>query len=267
MYQIRKLKPAPFSREILVAPISLLIFFFLLKISGPQAAYVALVPLFIMMMLIGLLIYVRTKNTGHIVLAGIGFTMVIMSVLFALYGRGVSKPFMGFLIIVMVILLPILLYMTFTRKNKWRTREMLELAAFPVKDIESGFTERPMPVGKADFTPGEMEAFTEFMKRNLIGIPVYDQDKIIFVINYNYSFLMGFNNEYKEKTYVSFDRDGNVLAHISLQDYMKYRDRYAFDQLCESMGKLVIEFLDLYKKGEGQRVIDQLNDLQLNPFT
>jgi hypothetical protein len=267
MYQIRKLKPAPFNKEILVGPIALLIFFFLMKTSGPQAAYIALIPFMLLMSMLGLLIYLRTKNAGHIILAGVGAAGVLMALLFGIYGRDVSKPLMGAVILLLVILLPILLYMTFTRKNKWRTREMLELAAFPVKDIESGFTERPMPVGKADFTHGEMEAFTEFMRRNLIGIPVYDEDKIIFVINYNYTFLMGFNNEYKDKTYVSFDPDGNVLAHISLKDYMKYRDRYAFDQLCESMGKLVIEFLDLYKKGEGQRVIDQLNDLQLNPFT
>jgi len=267
MYQIRKLKPAPFSKEILLAPISLIIFFFLLSIAGPEIAYLSLIPLFLGLGLLGLLIWLRTKNTGNLVLALMMMVTLVMSILFAIYGRDVSKPLIGGIIIALAILMPLLLYMTFSRKNKWRTREILELAAFPVNDIESGFTERPMPVGKADFTPGEMEAFTEFMKKNLIGIPVFDQDKVIFVINYDYKILLGFNKEYKDKTYVSFDKGGIVLAHISLQDYMKYRDRYAFDQLCESMGKLVIEFLNLYKKGEGQRVIDQLNDLQLNPFT
>ena len=267
MYQIRKLKPAPFNKEILLAPISLIIFFFLLSIAGPEIAFLSLIPLFLGLGLLGLLIWLRTKNTGNLVLVLMMMAVLVMCVLFAIYGRNVSRPLIGGIIIALAILMPLLLYMTFSRKNKWRTREMLELAAFSVKDIESGFTERPMPVGKADFTKGEMEAFTEFMKKNLIGIPVYDQEKVVFVINYDYKFLMGFSNDYKEKTYVSFDKDGNVLAHISLKDYMKYRDRYAFDQLCESMGKLFMEFLELYKKGEGQRVIDQLNDLQLNPFT
>jgi hypothetical protein len=37
----------------------------------------------------------------------------------------------------------------------------------------------------------------------------------------------------------------------------------AFDQLCTSLGQLFIEFFELYKKGEGIRVIDRMDDLKL----
>ena len=40
------------------------------------------------------------------------------------------------------------------------------------------------------------------------------------------------------------DFDGNVSASISKKDYLAFTEELAFDQLCDSLGKLFIEFMD-----------------------
>jgi hypothetical protein len=112
-----------------------------------------------------------------------------------------------------------------------------------------------------------MDGFSYFTKRNLIAIPVHDQDKVAFVISQDYYFTLGFDNSYLNKTFILFESDGRVLAHISKHDYLRYRDNYAYDQLCDSLGKLFIAFFEDYKKGESIRIIDRLNELNFNPIT
>jgi hypothetical protein len=267
MYYSRKLRPKNFTPEFLIPIIVLPAFLILLKLFGPQAAYLFLAPVFAVTGTVGLIIWIKTRNIGHLMLFFMMVLITIMSIIFIIYGKGANRPLMGALIVGLLILIPLVIYFTISKKNKWRARELLEMAAMPVKDIESGFTERPLPVGKLNYTTIEMEDFLKFLRKNLIALPVYDNDKIVLVINYSYKFILGFENKYLDKTYVSIDSDGNVLTHISRGDYMQYRDQYAFDQLCESLGNLMINYFDLFRKGEGARIIDQMNDLRLNPFT
>jgi len=49
-------------------------------------------------------------------------------------------------------------------------------------------------------------------------------------------------------------------------NYQKYRDTYSFDQLCEQLGLTFVDFLELFKRGEGSKIIDKLNSLRLNPI-
>jgi len=141
------------------------------------------------------------------------------------------------------------------------------LAAKPVDDIKKGFSERPYPVGLIDYTSIELDGFSYFLKRNLIAIPVHDQDRIAFVLSQDYSFILGFDNTYLNKTFILFENDGRVLAHISKRDYIRYQDNLAYDQLCASLGKLFIEFFDQYRRGESINIIDRLNELNFNPIT
>jgi hypothetical protein len=49
-----------------------------------------------------------------------------------------------------------LLYLFLGRRLKWRGREILELAARPVKPAPDAFTGRPRPAGRAQYTRGEI---------------------------------------------------------------------------------------------------------------
>ncbi len=267
MYFSRKLKRAPFPKEMLVPFIVLPALLLLIKIDGPQLAFSFFAPVCLFIFAIGLLIFIRSGSKGHLLFSIVYFLLFIMSILFALYGKSVSRPLMGFILVSIFMISPFIIYMTYNRKMKWRVREMLELAAMPVETKESGFTERPFPVGKIDYSREVMAGFTDFLRTRLIALPVYEDEKTIFVINTSYSFIMGLNNKYFDKTWVSVDKDGNILVHISHKDYMSYREQYSFDKLCESLGNVFIEFYRYYHKGEGIRIIDQLNDLKLNPIT
>jgi hypothetical protein len=267
MFFARKLKPAPFPKEFLIPIIILPIFFLLIALAGPRLAYLFLIPVFLFVGLINLLTWVRARNSGHLLVMIAMVLITILSIMFVIYGKGAPKPIMILLIILLIGSFPFIWYMTLTRRTKWRKREMLELAAMPVDETESGFTERPFPAGKIDFTRSELDSFIKFMKSRMIALPVFSNEKIVFVMTTDYGFVMGFTTRYDDKTWISVDNEGEVLVHISRGDYMLYRDNFSYDKLCESLGQVFIEFFGFYKKGEGQRIIDRLNDLRLSPIT
>jgi len=154
-----------------------------------------------------------------------------------------------------------------SKKNKWRRREVLELAAYPVVDTTNGFTARPKPTGSADYSKKHILGFAEFLSKNLIAIQYVEKEKVIMVITKNrLSHLLNLKNEYSDETYVLFDFEGNVTVNINKQDYLQYKEALSFDQLTDSMGDLFKEFLELFKNGESVRIIDRMNALKLNPF-
>jgi len=77
---------------------------------------------------------------------------------------------------------------------------------------------------------------------------------------------IGLRHDYAGFSHIIFNYDGKVSAHISKGDYVKYRDRLAFDQLCDSLGNLFIEFYQLFVGDEAEKIKDQLNALRLNPL-
>jgi hypothetical protein len=50
---------------------------------------------------------------------------------------------------------------------------------------------------------------------------------------------------------------------MSKKDYLDFKEELSFDQLCDNLGKLFISFMEYYKKGETQRILDRLNELKL----
>jgi hypothetical protein len=65
----------------------------------------------------------------------------------------------------------------------------------------------------------------------------------------------------------NFALDGEVSVHIARKDYLDYRQPLAFDQLCNSLGTLFVDFFELYTRGEGVRVINRLDDLRIGIFS
>lgn len=267
MYVIRKLKREKFNKELLIPIIVLLAFFVLLKILGIDFAYLFLAPVLFLAGIYGFLTYRRTSNRGYLLQSIIMGLAVIMSSLVAFYGTDIPKEYIVPVIVLLVMTLPVLIYMSLTKKIKWRLREILELAARPVDEIKNGFSERPYPVGQVQYNGIELDGFSYFMKRNLIAIPVHDRDRVAFVLSQDYRFTLGFDNTYQNKTFILFESDGRVLAHISKRDYLRYRDHLAYDQLCDSLGKLFIEFFDQYRRGESLAILERLDELNFNPIT
>lgn len=164
----------------------------------------------------------------------------------------------------------LVVYMAVTRKMKWRGREIFELAGEMVSETGDGYTSRPRPVGKVEYTPEEMRAFARFCARHLIALPYSSSKNITLVpikMGQEFGRLLGLSGDYRYATWVNFDMEGEVSVHIAHRDYLDYREPLAFDALCSSLGQVFIDFFELYRRGEGVRAIDRMDALKLGVFS
>ena len=164
----------------------------------------------------------------------------------------------------------VLIYLFVTRRVKWRGREIFELAGEAVEETGDGYTSRPRPVGKIAYSPEQMRGFARFCARYLIALPYTTSKNITLVpvkMGEEYGRLLGLSGDYRDATWVNFDVDGEVSVHIAHKDYLDYREQLAFDPLCASLGQVLIDFFELYNKGEGVRAIDRMDDLRIGIFS
>jgi hypothetical protein len=210
-------------------------------------------------------------NTGYLVAtlyqAALGLFVVTLP---ADLEAGLRSPFSRFFLVSYILMLPVLGYYALTKKTKWRGREILELAATPVEEVGNGYTPRPLPAGKLEYTRKELLAFAEFVRRNLIAITYNEGQRIVMVVvkmGEEFRYMLGLQDHILDKTWVSFDFEGEISVNISQRDYLEFREALSFDQLCESLGQLFIDFFELFRRSEGIRVIDRMDTLRLSPFS
>lgn len=266
MYFIRKLKPPEMNVEAIIGismvPILLIIFVFF----GVRAMFGFIAFIELMVLGIQVNLYIRSKNSAFIWIALAIFVIFVFALDLAFFGLDKSKPEVPALSVGVIIAAGVVIYQIVTRRVKWRTREIMELSAMPVSDSRSGFTERPLSVGKIDANKLELEAFTNFIRKKLIAIPYMEEELIIYSLTSNYWKQIGLKRGYEDESWVSIDGDGSVNAYISKYDYLKFKDQFTFDQLCQSLGELFVEFFNMYKRGEGTLIMKRFDDLRLNPF-
>lgn len=217
--------------------------------------------------------FVRTGNAAQLVLCAEG---AIFGLLFLVYepNFGTNKAgrleFRAAYISTVVFFGFVIISLALTRRLKWRGREIFELAGESVEETGDGYTTRPRPVGKVEYSPQQMHAFARFCARHLIALPYSTSKNITLVpikMGEEFGRLLGFSGDYRDATWVNFDVDGEVSVHIAQKDYLDYREALAFDQLCTSFGQVFIDFFELFNKGEGIRVIDRMDDLKLSIFS
>ena len=271
MYYMRRLKPDR-------SATGLIIILGLLGISAIVGAWFglawglkALGGLILIYALYSLNVWIRMMNTGYLVAtlyqAALSFFILTIP---ADLEAGLHSPFSRTFLVIYILLLPVLGYYAFTKKIKWRGREILELAAAPVEEFGSGYTPRPLPAGKLEYTHNELLAFAEFVRRNLIAIPFREKQRIVMVVvkmGEEFRYMLGLHEHIQDETWVSFDFNGEVSVNISQRDYLEFREALSFDQLCDSLGQLFIDFFDLFRRGESVRVIDRMDALRLSPFS
>ena len=162
----------------------------------------------------------------------------------------------------------LLVFFGVNRRLQWRGREIFELAAESVDEVGNGYTHRPRPVGKVEYSLHELRGFARFAARHMMTLPFLTSKSITLVplkMGDEFFRFLGLLGDYRDATWVNFDVGGEVSVHIAQKDYLEYREPLAFDQLCTSFGQLFIDFLDLYSKGEGIRAIDRMDELKI-PF-
>lgn len=167
--------------------------------------------------------------------------------------------------IVAAALLVAFLAVLITRKIEWRYRDILELAAQPVSDTSNGFTSRPFPTGRFQYTRADALGLAAFALKNVVAYPQIEEKRVVFVIpRYMWSYLVFFKRGYREETYVSFADSGEVSVRIARRDYQAYKEELTFDQLCGSLGECFKQFMQDYREGRPDEIIRRLNTFREN---
>ena len=270
MSLVRKLKP---DRSItgVIIPFSIIpIFGLAALIFGLRAGLITLAVWMVVYALFYLYVFVRTGNTAQLVIFAEGIFFGFMFLVFE-PNFGTNKvgglEFKAAYISGVIFFGLVIVSLALTRRLKWRGREIFELAGESVDEAGDGYTSRPRPVGKVEYSLQQMHTFARFCARHLIALPYVTSKNITLVpikMGEEFGRLLGLSGDYRDATWVNFDVDGEVSVHISQKDYLDYREPLAFDQLCTSFGQIFIDFFGLYNKGEGVRVIDRMDDLRLS---
>ena len=273
MYFLRKLKP-DWDITGLIPVISILtLFFIVLILFGLHAAFKVIGIGLAVVAIMTIISFLRTKSYGYLISAlYVSSLTVFVNTLPLQYldSGGKLPPYSQLLVFITIFFLIWVVILLLTRRTKWRGREVFELAAQNVDDVSDGFTSRPLPTGKIEATKTQVLSFAEYLKRNLVAMPYIEESRVVIVpviMGREYGFLYRSNIDYLNKSWVSIDFQGNVSVSINKNDYLNYQENYSFDQLCSGMGQVFIEFFEMYKKGEGIRIIDKLNSLRISVFS
>ncbi len=272
----RKLKPDKGLQGLVPAIFSLLLFFCTLVIWGFQPAFDTLgVLILIYSVALGFWPYYKTGNAYILVsgfyLVSFGLVLILIDI-----NGNIDHPIVfqsaevKLSMIFVYLFLIWLVYLVLQKKMKWRGREIMELAAWDVEESPDSYTERPRPAGIVDYSKYDLIDFANYLKRIMVGM-TYQEDTRILIVpvkqGNEWDAMYNPNFSYSEKTWISFGFDGQVSVHISRKDYLDYRDDLAFDQLCDSLGRLMITFADFYMKGNKIRIIDRLNSVKTGFFS
>lgn len=273
MSLVRKLKPDRSIQGALI-PMSLLAIFILVSlVFGLPTGFTATSLMLFAFALFYFYAFIRTGNVAQLAICADGvFFGYMLLILYSNIGwnRAENREFQVVYIMGLIFFASLLFVLAFTRKLKWRGREIFELAAEPVEETGNGYTSRPRPVGKVEYTPQQIQAFARFCARHLIALPYYTPKNTTLVLikmGEEFRRLLGVSGDYRDATWVNFDVSGEVSVHIVHKDYLDYRDPLAFDPLCVSLGQVFVDFFELYSKGEGVRAIDRMDDLRIGIFS
>ncbi len=269
MYTLRKLKPNRTYGWILV-PIGLMAVMLAVgALFGAPAGFAVGGAVFTLYSAYSCLTFVRTANAGFIVVTLFQLSAGLVAFSWALaYGQRPNRLGLVF-VACMLFFMAWMVLLAATKKIRWRGREVLELAAAEVEQAQNGYTGRPLPVGKTDFTQDHILGFAEFARRHLIAITYVGRDRVAFVPvreGNEPAFILGLKDDYTDETWVCFDFAGNVSANVSQRDYLDFREALSFDKLCQSLGDLFVEFVGLFQRGESVRILDRLDAVGLSMF-
>lgn len=269
MYHSRKLKPDLSITGLIPAMLCLAIGFLAYIFYGKMGFYNSIALFFCLYSLVSIAFFILTRNISYLAAAS-------WQLLFGLYVA--ARPEANHTLfrdteIQMIITFCLvaatlwLFYLVFTRRAKWRGRELFELASTSTEIAPDGFTARPRHAGSIAYTKEELDGFAEFLRRNLVAMPFKEDNRIVFVPvkgGNEFSYLVSPGKFKESRTWIAFDFNGNITVNISHRDYLDYRDELSFDQLCENLGKLFAEFMDFYRKKESDRIIHKLDELKLS---
>lgn len=271
MFESKKLRTNTSLTEIMQPVIAVLIFAISTALFGITAGLVTMAFIFCLYALLSLSFAIRTGNGWFYVTMVYQLTIVLFVMIAPKGGkypveRSTFKP----LILIVIIELAVLIYIIVTKRLRWRGREIMELTAMHIDETSSGYTSRPRPLGNIEYSPQELMGFSAYLKKKLIAFPFKETTRTVLVpisTGDEYKIVLTSISDYTQYSWVAFDKEGSVTAYISKKDYLKYKEALSFDELCESMGELFIQFLEYYKNGEEVRIMGEIDKIKTGLYT
>jgi hypothetical protein len=136
---------------------------------------------------------------------------------------------------------------------------LLDLAAKPVVEATNGYTNRPFPVGKFDYSREEALGFAGYLNKELTAVTYVEDERVVLVFsNGLFQYIPFVKPGFDRLTYVSIGFGGGIDVNFARRDYQKYRDEVTFDRLCNSFGQLIIDFFNAYRKGNADKFFQDL---------
>jgi hypothetical protein len=270
MFFERKTKPQSILKVIWFPILSLVTFFSILGLAGPGPAFYTLGVIYFLVSTFPIVTVVKTRNNAYLAVAL--FLVFAGLVCISAPPAIENKNELGLVPIFIVMMYASMLvtgYMLINRKLRWRGEEVFELAALPVEDTGDSFSARPRPTGQVPVSKTEMIRFVDFITKNLIAFAFREENRVVFVLTLpgnDIPYLLGIKKNYLEDSWVAVDFDGNITVNITEKDYLLFKKDLDFDQICQSLGNVFSEFLDLSKNGQDSQIIDRMNALRLNPL-
>lgn len=251
-----KLKQGKLLLSVLLPLVGLIALYFLLKMSvGREITRYMLSAASFVFAIYHFLILLRTRNFWYVI-------SMLFYIFLPLTLLPVNRNLTGIFGITTGILIIFLFYMLFTRKIQFWNLEILELAARPVDESSDGFTPRPFPAGKAEYSRQDVVDISRFLAKHMIAFPYFKEEKVFLLISGNLLIHFLFlRKNYLKDTFICFDDNGNLSVNISRKDYQKYREELTFDQLCNSLADLFRNFLELYQNDEKNRILEIIRSL------
>lgn len=268
MYFPRKLKRdyriTGFIPAIICISIGVLVWIFI----GEREGVYSVSLFFILYSLFSMWIFFRTRNQSYLAASvwQLFFGLWLVTRIDYPLIPGMMHKLPALLLILLIASTIWLFYLVFTRGAKWKGREVFELASMSIEPQSDGFTERPHPAGRTEYSSSELKGFAEYLRKNLIAMPYIEADQIVFVpvkMEDEFGYLFNPDKFRQNRSWIAFDFKGNVTVNVSKRDYIGYKEELSFDQLCENLGKLFIEFMKYYRNGEAERIVYKLNELGL----
>jgi len=255
-----------------ISPVLVLMAFFLVwMLFGVSLAFYMLGVLYLIGSSLPFITFWKTRNAGFL---AVGMSLVFVGLVCvsappAFEDKSEIGLFPVFIVGMYLTMLTVG-YLTFNRKLKWRGQELFELAALSVEDSGASFTARPRPSGQVTVSKTEMIRFIDFITTNLIAFAIKEESRIVFVLglpDINTQYLFRSKKNYIEDTWIAIGYDGKIAVNITQDDYLLFKQDLDFDQICQSLGNVFSEFLELSKNGKENQIIDRMNALRLNPFS
>lgn len=137
---------------------------------------------------------------------------------------------------------------------------ILALAAKPVSTIKDGFSGRPFPAGKLDYSELQLRDFAEYMNKKSVAFPIYKADRTLLIFSGGmYKYLHFLEPDLNTHNYAEI-YDGTINVRISQREYKKYKFELTFDELCNSFADVIKSLFEYHRKDKKYRITTLLQE-------